>query len=162
MIPVLLADSPGVQVVSLVTYMASHSCQAPQRSWRQSWCAGSAPPPGRPLHAPPPQCCKTHKTWLIYLGAVILSGFLILSSLSLWLIVDTSLPVFEGIVDYSLQQQSVSNLRRSPEGEHVYGPQGRVSLTQTAAQRKRYYWIKKINTKGYFRDPVDNLVDTCL
>lgn len=58
---------------------------------------------------------------------------MILSSVSLWLIVDTPVPVFEGIVDYGLQQQSVPNLRRSSEGEHVDGPQSRVSLTQTAA-----------------------------
>ncbi len=64
-------------------------------------------------------------------------SYLILSSVSLWLILDTLIPVFEGVVDYSPQQQSVTNLRRSSEGEHVDGPQSRVSLTQTTAWTKR-------------------------
>lgn len=35
---------------------------------------------------------------------------------------DALKPVLEGIVDYSPEQQPVSNLRRSSEGEHVDGP----------------------------------------
>lgn len=45
-------------------------------------------------------------------------------------------PVFEGVVDNSSQQQSVSNLRRSSKGEHVNGSQGWVGLTQSTAPKR--------------------------
>lgn len=79
---------------------------------------------------------------------------MILSSVSLQLIVDTLVPVFEGVVDNSLQQQSVSNLRRSSEGEHVDGPESRVSLTQTTASRKKDIKIDRNNKRVHFGDAV--------
>lgn len=54
------------------------------------------------------------------------------------LVVGSMVPVCEGVVDYRLQQQSVSNLRRSSEGEHVNGPQSRMSPTETTAQRNTH------------------------
>lgn len=45
------------------------------------------------------------------------------------------LPVCEGIVDNSLQKQSISYLRRSSEREHVNSPQCWMSLAQTAVIR---------------------------
>ena len=40
--------------------------------------------------------------------------------------------MLEGIVNDGLQYQSITNVRRAAEMEHVYGPQGRVSVTQAA------------------------------
>lgn len=42
------------------------------------------------------------------------------------------IPVFEGVVDYSPEQESVSNLGGSSESEHVNGPKSRMSLAQAA------------------------------
>lgn len=53
----------------------------------------------------------------------------------LGLTVGNVLPVCEGIVDYSLEKQPVSYLRRSSEREHVNGPQSWMSLAQTTANR---------------------------
>lgn len=44
-------------------------------------------------------------------------------------------PVLEGVVNDGLQHQSVTNMRRAPEVEHVDAPQGRVSVTQAAASK---------------------------
>ena len=44
-------------------------------------------------------------------------------------------PVLEGVVNDGFQHQSVTNMRRAPEVEHVYGPQGRVSVTQAAVSK---------------------------
>lgn len=40
-------------------------------------------------------------------------------------------PVFEGVVNNRLQNQLVTNVGRATEMEHVDGPQGRVSVTQS-------------------------------
>lgn len=54
------------------------------------------------------------------------------------LVVDGIVPVCEGVVNYRLQQQSISNLRRSSEGEHVNVPQSWMSPTETTAQRNTH------------------------
>lgn len=41
-------------------------------------------------------------------------------------------PVLEGVVHDGLQHQAVANVRRAAEMEHVYTPEGRVSVTQAA------------------------------
>lgn len=46
--------------------------------------------------------------------------------------------MLEGIVNNGLQHQSVTNVRRATEMEHVYAPQGWVSVTQaTKSETKR-------------------------
>lgn len=46
--------------------------------------------------------------------------------------------MLEGIVNNGLQHQSVTNVRRAAEMEHVYAPQGWVSVTQaTESETKR-------------------------
>lgn len=43
--------------------------------------------------------------------------------------------MLEGIVNNGLQDQSVTDVRRATKMEHVYGPQGRVSVTQAAKSK---------------------------
>lgn len=61
-------------------------------------------------------------------------------------------PVLEGVVNDGFQHQSVTNMRRAPEVEHVYAPQGRVSVTQAAAseaKRKRAKCLRfGVRTRG--------------
>lgn len=45
--------------------------------------------------------------------------------------------MLEGVVNDGLQHQPVTNVRRAPEVEHVYAPQGRVSVTQAAAPKAK-------------------------
>lgn len=45
-------------------------------------------------------------------------------------------PVLEGVVNDGFQHKSVTDVRRATEMEHVYAPQGRVSVTQ--ATRSKY------------------------
>lgn len=41
-------------------------------------------------------------------------------------------PVLEGVVHDGFQHQAVANVRRATEMEHVYAPEGRVSVAQAA------------------------------
>lgn len=43
--------------------------------------------------------------------------------------------MLEGIVDNSFQYQSVADVRRATKMEHVYGPQGWMSVTQATASK---------------------------
>lgn len=57
-----LANSPMVQAEAQVTGTACRGRQELQRSWRQNWCVGWFPDHGRLQRAPPPQCCRKHRT----------------------------------------------------------------------------------------------------
>lgn len=43
--------------------------------------------------------------------------------------------MLEGIVNNSFQYQSVADVRRATKMEHVYGPQGWMSVTQATASK---------------------------
>lgn len=45
--------------------------------------------------------------------------------------------MLEGVVNDGFQHQSVTDMRWAPEVEHVYAPQGRVSVTQAAASKQK-------------------------
>lgn len=51
--------------------------------------------------------------------------------------------MLEGIINNGFEYQSVTNVRRATKMEHVYGPQGWVSITQaTRSQyRERKCWL---------------------
>lgn len=83
---------------------------------------------------------QTHETLIYFIQIYIQHHFCLLrchSDKAIKIRYQIHPPVFEGVVDDGPQQQPVSDLRRSSEGEHVNGPESGMSLTQTAVEGRQ-------------------------
>ena len=156
-------NSPQVQDVSVATRKASCHCLEPQRSWKHCWCGATVLHLDRLLHIPPPPCyINTNGTRVIEHDHIIencLNEHETCQTCSRshvccrrsWteLTCCQDSPVLEGIVHNGLKHQAITNMRRAPEVEHVYGPQSRMGITQTARPRDRKQWKKGLLSESH-------------